>query len=260
MPYQTVRRSTSGNTRARAAGEPTASARGEPNRARRSFWPLERDRFENRTEAGKSLGKSLLGRLSETELEQALVLGLPRGGVPVACAVAEVLSADLDVLVPHKVTSPWRQDLTVGAIVDDGEVLLDWDALGCAKLKTNSLGPTLRSSRDTVRRRRHHYRGSRPAVSFNQRTVVIADDGFTPSIVARAAVRTVRADEPAMIVFVAPVYPAESVDWLRTEADAVYHLHSPRAFHAIGLWYRNLAPVTDDDVTRLLAAAWDEGR
>jgi predicted phosphoribosyltransferase len=229
----------------------------QTDRASRSLWPAERDRFDNRTEAGRSLGKALLDRLGRTRLERVLVLGLPRGGVPVACAVAEVLSADLDVLVSHKVASPWCQEVTVGAIVDEGEPLLDWDALGCANVRTNSLGLALRASRDAVRQRRHRYRGSRPAASFARRTVVITDDGLTPGLVARAAVRTVRASDPAMVVFVAPVYPAEAMDWLRAEADAVCHLHSPRAFHAIGLWYRNLAPVTDDDVTRLLTTAWD---
>jgi predicted phosphoribosyltransferase len=173
----------------------------------------------------------------------------------IAKEIAEALDADLDVLVAVKVGLPWRPAHTVGAVAERGPAVFDHDALAAAGA-AGVTATTVTIGRAEIRDQQGRYRGDRPQTPLAGRTVVLADDGLSPGIVTRAAVRAVRAAGPATIVFAAPVCAAESADLLRGEADAVFHLHSPRVFPALGLWYRDAAPVTDHDATRLLAQIW----
>ena len=237
---------------------PSAPAPDEPAERRHSAgWPAESERFADRADAGRALGVAIADQLHRTRSGEPLLLGLPRGGVAIAKEIAAALDAELDVVVARKVGLPWQPEFGVGAIAGDGPVVFDHGALASAGTTASAIAPSVRKHRLKVHDQQLRYRGDRPAATLADRTVVIVDDGMTPGIVARAAVRAVRAAGPRRIVYAAPVCAAESADWLGTEADDVIHLHSPRDFHALGLWYRDFTPVTDDDVASILALAWN---
>ncbi|MBT8224099.1 MAG: phosphoribosyltransferase [Dactylosporangium sp.] len=219
-------------------------------------WPAESERFDNRVDAGRVLGAVVAERLGPQDADRPLVLGLSRGGVVVAQEVAKHLDADLDVVVSRKVGLPWRPKISVGAIADDGPPVFDHGALAAAMTDVSAARPAIRKERQEIRRKRAQYRGDQPAPAMAKRTVVVADDGLAPSVLARAAVRAVRAEMPATIMYAAPVCAAESADWLASDVDTIVHLYSPRDFPALGLWYRDITPVTDDDVAAILALMW----
>ncbi|HLL64226.1 MAG TPA: phosphoribosyltransferase [Micromonosporaceae bacterium] len=222
------------------------------------MWPPDNERFADRATAGRELGAEVMQHLTSVlagEQAPALVLALPRGGVPVAVEVASALRADFDLLIACRIGLPWQPDFGIGAIAEDGPPVFDHDALASAGLSLGDVGPAVQRARAQLQTRQDRYRGGRTAPAIAGRTVVVVDDGLTPSVVARAAVRALRKAEPAHLVFAAPVCAAESADCLCADADAVVHVRSPREFHALGLWYRDFTPLGDDDVTDILTRA-----
>jgi putative phosphoribosyl transferase len=216
------------------------------------MWPPEDERFENRAAAGRILGEAI----AITRLRPDLVLALPRGGTPVGVEVAKVLGADFDLVIAQRIGLPWQADLGVGAIAEDGPAIFDYDALACQGLGVSDLTPAVEREREELRKRQVRYRGTRPMADVAGRIVIIVDDGLTTGVTARAAIRALRQANPAHLGFAAPVCSAESHDWLEAEADSVVDLHCPRDFPALGLYYRDFTPVTDEDVERLCMNAW----
>ena len=233
---------------------PAGAARPE-HRRHTSGWPAEADRFDNRSTAGRALGAVLADQIDPGR-QRPLVLAVPRGGVVVAGEIAAAIDADLDVMVAIPIGLPWRPGVTVGAVAGSDTAVLDHDALAVAGSTPADTTPIVQRCRAGLRARQDRYRGDRPPAPVAGRTVVVIDDGLSPGIVTRAVVRAVRAADPARLVYGAPVCAAESADLLHADADAVVHLHSPRVFPALGLWYRDMTPVTDHDVTTLLAQIW----
>src|SRR5262245_54582151 len=222
------------------------------------MWPPEHERFESRTTAGRALGAAVsahLERLVPTSAA-ALVLALPRGGVPVGYEVAKTIGADFDLIIVRKIGLPWQTDYGVGAIAEDGSPVFDRDALACVGLNISDLAPAVQRERAELLKRQEQYRKARPAPSVAGRVVVVVDDGLASGVFARAAVRTLRAAGAAYVVFAAPVCAAECHDWMAKETDAVIDIHSPREFHALGLYYREFEPVNDHDVERICTMAW----
>jgi putative phosphoribosyl transferase len=221
------------------------------------MWPPEDERFADRVAAGRALGAEIVTHLKTVEsTERPLVLALPRGGVPVAVEVAAALEADFDLMVTCRIGLPWHPEFSIGAIAEDGPPVFDHDALASAGLHLGEVAPAVQRARVELRQRQEHYRGERLGTPAAGRTVILVDDGLTPSVVARAAVRSLREAGPAHLVFAAPVCAAESADCLCAEADAVLHVRSPREFHALGLWYREFTSVLDADVTEILNRTW----
>jgi len=222
------------------------------------MWPPEHERFESRTTAGRALGDAVsahLERLLPTSAD-ALVLALPRGGVPVGYEVAKTIGADFDLVIVRKIGLPWQPDYGVGAIAEGGSPVFDRDALACVGLNVSDLAPAVQRERSELLKRQEQYRKTRPAPDVAGRVVVVVDDGLANGVQARAAVRALRAGNPAHLVFAAPVCAAECHDWLVEETDAVIDIHSPREFHALGLYYRDFGPVNDHDVERICTLAW----
>ena len=216
------------------------------------MWPPEDERFVFCVVVGCFFGVVF----AITRLQPDLILALPRGGTPVGCEVAQVLGAEFDLIITQRIGLPWQPDLGVGAIAEDGPAIFDHDSLACQGLNVCDLTPAVEREREELRKRQLRYRGARPVPDVAGKTVVIIDDGLTTGVTARAAIRALRQANPVHLGYAAPVCSAESHDWLEAEADSVVDLHCPRDFPALGLYYRDFAPVTDDDVERLCMTAW----
>jgi putative phosphoribosyl transferase len=207
--------------------------------------------FADRMEGGQRLGS----KLERYRGERPLVLGLTRGGVPVALAVARHLGAEMDVLVVRKIGAPFQEEYALGAVAEGGGLYVNADAareLEMGDAEVAALGePELRE----VARRVMLYRGDRPPLGVAGRTVVVVDDGVATGSTARAACRAVRGRGAAKIVLAAPVVAAQSVPQLREDCDDVVAVLFTDELVAVGQWYRDFAQVSDDEVL----AALDEG-
>jgi putative phosphoribosyl transferase len=180
-----------------------------------------------------------------------LVLGLPRGGVPVAHAVASALAAPLDVFVVRKLGAPQQPELALGAIASGGTIVLNDDIVRQLGVDATRLQPIIDAQRREVDARERRYRGQRPPLDLNGRTVVLVDDGLATGATMRAAIAAVRSAAAAMIVAV-PVAAPEAVAELRGEVDRLEVVSTPPGFAAVGLWYRDFRQVSDEEVRRLL--------
>ncbi|GAA1009249.1 phosphoribosyltransferase family protein [Streptomyces thermogriseus] len=207
--------------------------------------------FANRTEAGRQLA----ARLEHLKGQDVVVLGLPRGGLPVAEAVAEALEAPLDVCLVRKLGVPSRPELGMGAIGEDGVRVLGQEVLRAARVQPEVLARIEERERHELERRAVRYRGERPPVAVAGRTVVIVDDGVATGSTARAACRTVRARGAARVVLAVPVAPPDWTERLAGEADELVCLATPVDFFAVGQFYADFAQLDDEDVVAVLRRA-----
>lgn len=189
------------------------------------------------------------------QLEHPVVVGLPRGGVPVAFEVARALDAPLDVIIVRKLGLPAQPELGMGAIGEDGTRVLNRRVLDATRVTDRELAVVEARERSEVERRARRFRGDRARLSLVGRTVIVVDDGLATGGTARAATHTVRALGAARVVLAVPVGSPESVRSLSEDADDVIVLHSPPDLRSIGEWYVDFAQTPDDEVVALLAAA-----
>lgn len=207
-------------------------------------------RFEDRCEAGRRLAGRLRDLLGG-QAGDAVVLGLPRGGVPVAAEVARALAAPLDVLMVRKVGAPGQPEVGVGAIADGDPPLFDDGTLEFLGLTPGRLAADVERERAELRRRERVYRRY-PPVRLSDRTVVLVDDGLATGVTARAALRHLRAQRPGRLVLAVPVGAAQAVADLRREADDLVCVHQPQPFRAVGCWYQDFHQVSDQEVIGVL--------
>jgi predicted phosphoribosyltransferase len=207
--------------------------------------------LRDRSTAGLELGREL----GATERFDPIVLGLPRGGVPVAYGVATALEAPLDVLVVRKLGVPGHEELAMGAVGEAGVRVLDSTTIDDEGVGRRELGEVERRERARVARQAESFRAGRAAVPLRGRTVVLVDDGVATGSTMVAACRVARAHHPQRIVVAVPVAPAPALDVLRGEADDVVCLHTPHPFMAVGLWYHDFTQVSDETVVALLHRA-----
>lgn len=211
-------------------------------------------RFANRTDAGRHLAAALQGYGGG----DVLVLGLPRGGVPVAYQVASALGAPLDVLVVRKLGVPYQPELAFGAIGEGGVKVLNDAVLRRTTLSAEDIAAVEADQRVELQRRVDRYRGGRPGADPAGRTVLIVDDGFATGATARAAALVARARGAATVILAAPIGAADTIAGLREVADEVVCLGAPRDFMAVGQGYDDFSQTSDDEVCALLERARSE--
>jgi putative phosphoribosyl transferase len=208
-------------------------------------------RFRDRRDAGRLLAQ----RLESLRGQDVVVLGLPRGGVPVAAEAARALGAPLDVIVVRKVGVPYQQELAMAAVGEGGVVVVNELVVGMAHVGPEELEQAERRERAELESRVQRLRGDRRRVPLTGRTVVLVDDGIATGSTARAACAVARALGAARIVLAAPVCPREAARQLAADVDELVCLETPRDFRAVGQFYVDFRPTEDGEVTELLEQA-----
>jgi putative phosphoribosyl transferase len=207
--------------------------------------------FADRRDAGRRLAQALIHHAGKN----AIVLGLPRGGVTVADEVARVLGGTLDVWVVRKLGAPDQPELGMGAIAEGPAVVLDRSIVRLVGVSYRDLLGVARREMVEVRRRVERFRDGRPIPELRGRTVILVDDGIATGGTMRAAIRAVKKRRPERLIVAIPVAAPDVVDLLRREVDEVVCLHQPDDLAAIGLWYEDFRQVHDEEVIRILESA-----
>jgi putative phosphoribosyl transferase len=218
--------------------------------------PLRVGLFHDRADAGRHLAERLRGYREHN----TLVLGIPRGGVPVAAAVAAALDADLDIVVARKLGSPISAELAIGAVTANGGRFLNEDLIRELKVSPAYVEAESEEQTAEARRREWRLREPYPMSRVAGRNVIVVDDGLATGATMIAAVRSVRAHQPARLVVAVPVGSSEACAALSQEADEVVCLYQPTPFWAVGIYYEQFQPTTDEEVRALLQASYARRR
>ncbi len=207
--------------------------------------------FKNRFDAGRFLAERLLQYAHRPDV---LVLGLPRGGVPVAYAVAETLGVPLDVFIVRKLGVPGHEELAMGAIASNGVRVLNEDVIAALQIPPELIDQVAQVEQRELERREREYRDDRPEPDVRGKTVILVDDGLATGSTMRAAVKALALQPTARIVVAVPTAPPDVCDELRREVDEVVCGITPEPFQGVGLWYDDFSQTTDDQVRELLRA------
>ena len=205
--------------------------------------------FRDRVEAGELLAAMLS---SYRDRDDVVVLALPRGGVPVAREVARALGVPFDVFVVRKLGVPGHEELAMGAIASGGIRQVNREVVEALGIPGSVIDQVAARERLELARREKAYRGDRPPLLLTNKTVILVDDGLATGSTMRAAVMAARQQQPARVIVAVPVGAGSTCAELATEADDVVCLRTPDPFVAVGLWYRDFTPTTDDEVRTLL--------
>jgi len=208
--------------------------------------------FRNRAEAGVILAAEVSQRLRDVPASEIVVLGLPRGGVPVAAAVANALGATLDVIVVRKLGVPAQPELAMGAIGEHGIRVLNGEVLAVTGVRESDVAEVERRERIELERRAALYRGNRAPVDLAGKTALIVDDGIATGSTVAAAAQIARQAGSARVIIATPVAPPSTIRRLASVADDVITVRTPENFFAIGEWYSDFSATSDDEVRRLL--------
>lgn len=205
--------------------------------------------FADRSEAGRMLGGKLAPYSGRRD---ALVLGLPRGGVQVAAAVADKLKLPLDVLVVTKLGTPWQEELAMGAVAEGGVQVLDLSLIRLLAISEQEIQGITAGAWRELGSRTKSYRRGRHRLELKGKTVIVVDDGIATGCSILAAIAATRRKQASRIVVAVPVSPAYGCSAIRMEADEFVSVEEPEMFLAVGQWYQDFRQVSDEDVQKLL--------
>lgn len=217
------------------------------------IWTIHRARrFPDRAAAGRALAARLAAYADSPE---ALVLALPRGGVPVAFEIARSLGAPLDLMLVRKLGVPGHRELAMGAIAEGGVRVLNEDLITALQISPGRIERVAADEARELERRARAYRGQRPAPDLCGRVVILVDDGLATGATMRAAIVAARARGPARLIVAAPVASVDTVALLRPLVDELVVVEMPEPFGAIGLWYEEFTQIGDEEVRALIRQA-----
>lgn len=209
-------------------------------------------RFQDRIEAGQRLARHL-GPEWIASANDLIVLGLPRGGVPVAAEVARVLGAELDVFVARKIGAPGQEELGIGAIAEGSDQVVATGIATVLGIEVEELERLAADRRVELNRRVELYRQGRPLPSLRGRDVILVDDGLATGVTAEAALRALRTQGPRRLLLAVPVCAPDTRERLEELADGLVCLVTPEHFRAVGVWYERFEQTTDQEVLELLS-------
>ena len=206
--------------------------------------------FKDRTDAGRFLASKLD---QFANLADVVVVGLPRGGLPVAYEVAHQLNAPLDLLVVRKLGVPGHEELAMGAIASGGVRLLNQDVLSHLGIPQDIIDLVIESEQRELERREREYRQNRPPLKLRGQTVIVVDDGLATGSSMHAAVTAIRQKQPKKIIVAVPVGARDTCQSFQNEVDTIAICAiTPESFQSVGAWYANFTPTTDDEVRKCL--------
>lgn len=208
--------------------------------------------FTNRQEAGRVLAERLEKYANR---EDVIVLGVPRGGVPVAFEVAKALNATLDIFVLRKLGVPGHEELAFGAIGSGGVRVLNTDVVNKLGVSESEIAAATKEETRELERRERLYRGNRPPLNVEGYTVILVDDGIATGASLRAAIQAIRKLKPAALVVATPVAPRATFHSLRHEVDELVCAEIPEPFFGVGQFYEDFSQVSDQEVVELLERA-----
>lgn len=211
--------------------------------------------FTDRCEAGRVLADRLKVYAGRPDV---IVLGLPRGGVPVACEVASVLRVPWDIFLVRKLGAPGQEELAMGAIASGGIVVINDEVVAALKIPWDLVEAEIERERAELSRRELLYRGGQSAIEVSSKTVLLVDDGLATGATMRAAVRALRRKKPTRIIVAVPTAAPSTCDEFQDIADECICIITPEPFRAVGLWYENFEQVNDEEVCDRLAGRCDQ--
>ena len=208
--------------------------------------------FKDRQDAGRQLAARLT---KYANLEDLTVLGIPRGGIPVAFQIAIALRAPLDIFLSHKLGVPGQEELAFGAVAAGDGRFLDQEIIRAVGISAAQIEQITHATRSTLEERARLSRGDHPPLSVEGRTVIIVDDGIATGASVYAATRALREMKPKKLVVAVPVAPISTCDWLRSSVDELVVALAPEHFYAVGQFYDHFSQTTDEEVVLLLHRA-----
>jgi putative phosphoribosyl transferase len=211
--------------------------------------------FANRIEAGKRLASAL----SDFAATKGVVLAIPRGGVVLGFEIARALSFVLDVIVPRKIRAPDNPELAIGAVTEDGTMILDQDLVKYLEVSEAYIQKESEYQQSEIKRRIRLYRGNISRISLKNLNVIIVDDGIATGSTMKAALASVRKSGARKVVIAVPVGPSSTIRELENQADQVVCLYTPEPFQAVGEFYEDFSQTTDEEVKKLLKLARQKG-
>ncbi len=209
-------------------------------------------RFTDRSEAGLFLAEKLKDYKGKPDV---IVLALPRGGVPVGYEVAKMLSVPLDVLIVRKLGVPGQEELAMGAVASGGEAVFNKDVIAMLQIKKSDIEAVIEAERVELKRRELAYRGAHPFPKLENKTIILVDDGIATGATMRAAIQSLKKQNPAKLIVATPVGETQVCQQMASMVDEVICLLTPEFFSSVGQWYQAFPQTTDKEVSTCLLKA-----
>lgn len=204
--------------------------------------------FSDRRDAGRQLAR----RLRKFQEQNPFVLAIPRGGVVVAEEIAKALKAPLDLIIPRKIGVPANQEIAIGAVTQDGSVMLEQSMLDYLGIQVEDLSLQIEAEKKEISRRMNLYRGTSEAPKVDGKTIILVDDGIATGYTVLAAIKSLQKLKPQQLVLAVPVVPGDSVEKFARKVDEFVCLEDPEVFYAVGQFYQDFDQTTDQEVISIL--------